>query len=152
MRRSVWTMVMVSVVGVSMFFGQMGPGMGQGTGPQGKVPGRGMQGISMLTNLTQEQRDKIFAIQQNLRKESVALDTEADQIRYDLHKVMTATSLDEKKAKELYAKLQSVQQKIAQRRFEAELEIFKILTPEQRQQLQNLPPRPGYMGKKGQKW
>ncbi len=144
--------VAMSVVGSSLLFGQMGPGMGRGAGPGDPQAGYGVRGIGFITNLTQDQRDKIFTIQQNLRKDIASLDAEADQIRYDLHKVMTAATVDEKKAKDLHAKLQTVQQKIAQRRFEAELEMIKVLTPEQRQQLQNAPVRTGCGNKLGRKW
>lgn len=136
MKRIVWTVVMISVVGVPTLFGQMGPGKKRYGNFGDMTFGNRRLGIGMLTNLSQDQRDRIFAIQQNLRKDTANLYTEAEQIRYDLHKVLTASSLDEKKAKDLYTKLQNVQQKIAQRQFEAKLETLKLLTPEQRQQLQ----------------
>ncbi|MFN4217194.1 MAG: Spy/CpxP family protein refolding chaperone [Brevinematales bacterium] len=150
--KRVMVVVAMSVVGSSLLFGQMGPGMGRGAGCGDPQAGYGIRGLGLVTNLTQDQRDKIFAIQQNLRKDIVSLDAEADQIRYDLHKVMTSSTLDEKKAKDLHAKLQTVQQKIAQRRFEAELDMMKVLTPEQRQQIQNTPIRAGRGNKMGRKW
>ncbi|URA10698.1 Spy/CpxP family protein refolding chaperone [Thermospira aquatica] len=152
MRRTVWIMVLSGIAGVSMLFG-WGPAGVQGARSSVNYgPRMGMRGIGMITNLSQDQKDKIFAIQQNLEKDIASLQTEANQIRYDLHKVLTATNVDEKKAKDLHAKLQSIQQKIADRRFQAELDMLKVLTPEQRQQLQNLPaPNRGRGGRMG-KW
>ncbi|MFN3659798.1 MAG: Spy/CpxP family protein refolding chaperone [Brevinematales bacterium] len=150
--KRVMVAVAMSVVGSSLLFGRVGPGMGRGAGFGDPQAGVGMRGLGLVTNLTQDQRDKIFAIQQNLRKDIASLGAEADQIRYDLRKVMTSSTLDEKKATDLHAKLQTVQQKIAQRRFEAELEMIKVLTPEQRQQLQNTPVCLGRGNKMGRKW
>ncbi len=149
MRRTVWIMVLSGIVGATMLFG-WGPAGGRGARVNaGYGPGIGMRGIGMITNLSQDQKDKIFAIQQNLQKDTASLQTEVNQVRYDLHKVLTAATLDEQKARELHAKLQSIQQKIANRRFQAELEMLKVLTPEQRQQLQNAPA--GRMGKPGKR-
>lgn len=139
MRRIVWTVLMVSVIGVPMVFGQVGS-RGRNQEAPGIRQGRGVMGLGMMTNLTQDQKDKIFAIEQNLRKDEVTLDSEADQIRYDLHKVMTASTIDEKKARELHTKLQAVLQKRADRHFQAQVEIHKVLTPAQRQQLQTATP------------
>jgi len=151
MKRNVWFMVMLSVVSVPMLFGQMGPGMGRGGRAGWYAPGEGIRGISRITNLTQDQQDKIFAIQQKLRADTAAMESEVAQIRYDLHKVLTAATLDEKKAKDLYAKLQAARQKLAERRFAAEMEILKLLTSEQRQQLQTTPLY-GAGGRMGRKW
>lgn len=47
--------------------------------------------------------------------------------------------MTEKKANDLHAKLQDLRTKIANRRFETHLAIMKLLTPDQRKQLADMP-------------
>ena len=131
MKRSVIYVLLTSFLVAGAVFA------GQGYRGQG---GPGMAyGIGRITNLTQEQKDKIFALEQSLRKDVAAFQVDADNVAYELHKVLTASTIDEKKANDLHAKLQDLRTKIANRRFETHLAIMKLLTPDQRKQLADMP-------------
>jgi Spy/CpxP family protein refolding chaperone len=111
--------------------------MGRGFGPGYR------QGTNAAPALTQDQKDKIFKIQNTLKSDITPLQTDLRQARYDLQKVLTAATLDEKQAQALQDKISGLRDKIEDKTFKARLDILKVLTPEQRQNWG------GYMGGKG---
>lgn len=95
-------------------------------------PGYGPEKNSALA-LTDDQKDKIFKIRNAMEGDINALKTDLNQQRYDLQKVLSAATIDEKQAMTLHQRISGIQNKIQDRFFQAHLDILKILTPEQRE-------------------
>ena len=124
-----------------------GPGMmGQGRGMmgqgQGMMGGQGMQGGSMWAalNLTDEQREKVLAIQEEHRKKNWAAMGEVRAEQFKLRSLYGADKPDANKVVEQQKKVDALRQQMLKSRVETHNQIAAVLTPEQRKQLRQYAP------------
>jgi Spy/CpxP family protein refolding chaperone len=123
--------------------GMMGRGqgmMGQGQGMMGQ--GQGMQGGGMLSalNLTDEQREKVLAIQEEHRKKNWAAMGEVRAEQFKLRSLYGSEKLDPNKVVEQQKKVDALRQQMLKSRVETHNQIAAVLTPEQRKQLRQYAP------------
>ena len=116
----------------------MGQGMGMGHGMMGShdhAAGPGMNARYAALDLTDEQRDKIEAIQEELARKQGELmgrmHSKADVMHGPLHD----GKLDEKAERQAFADMSAAHQEMFEARLEARKRIDAVLTPEQRKQL-----------------
>ena len=117
----------------------MGPGMmgGYGMG-YGMMGGYGMgYGALSALNLTEAQRDKIFAIQEEARKKNWDLMGKMQEENYKLRKLLAATPRDRKAVSAQYDKLNALRQQRFETALEAEEKVDGALTKEQRDKLRS---------------
>jgi len=118
--------------------GMMAPGMmGRGHGPGIGAPGPRHGGAPFLhgLNLTEEQRDKIFAIEYAQMPEAREQRKAIEHAHRDLHKMVVSGQYDEARARALTETLGRAVAREAQLRTQASAKILQILTPEQRRQV-----------------
>ncbi|WP_439893765.1 Spy/CpxP family protein refolding chaperone (plasmid) [Ralstonia sp. 25C] len=120
--------------------GMMGPGMmgrGPGPGPGMGAPGSHRGGAPFLRglNLTEEQRDKIFAIEYAQMPEAREQRKAIEHAHRDLHKMVVSGQYDEARARALTETLGRAVAREAQLRAQASAKILQVLTPEQRRQV-----------------
>ena len=121
----------------TMAFAQ-GPGYGQGMmGSQGMMGGGGM--LAAL-NLTDEQRDKVLAIQEEHRKKNWAAMGEVRSEQFKLRNLYRGDQLDADKIAEQQKKVDALRQQMVKSRVETHNQIAAVLTPEQRKQLRQYAP------------
>jgi Spy/CpxP family protein refolding chaperone len=110
-----------------------GPGMmerGPGMGPHhGGAPF--LRGLK----LTEEQRDKIFAIEYAQMPEVREQRKAIEHARRDLHQMVASGQYDEARARSLTESLGRAVAREAQLRAQAGAKIMQVLTPEQRKQI-----------------
>lgn len=119
--------------------GMMGPGM-MGRGPGSAGPhgmGRHHDGAPFLhgLKLTEEQRDKIFAIEYAQLPEAREQRKAIEHARRDLREMVVSGRYDEARAKTLTEALGRAVARAAQLRAQADAKIIQVLTPEQRKQI-----------------
>lgn len=92
-------------------------------------------------NLTQEQKDRIFnlIIQNKQRRDSIT--TELLKVRYERENELSKTNPDFGKIKNLNSRIASLQKDLFESKENLRTEILAILTPDQRQKLQEMYPR-----------
>jgi Spy/CpxP family protein refolding chaperone len=123
-----------------------GPGYGQGMMAQGMMGGRGMMGggygggMLAALNLTDEQRDKVFAIQEEHRKKNWAAMGEVRAEQFKLRSLYGADKLDADKIAAQQKKVDGLRQQMLKSRVETHNQIAAVLTPEQRKQLRQYSP------------
>jgi Spy/CpxP family protein refolding chaperone len=88
-------------------------------------------------NLTQEQMQRLDALQQQSKKQMEQPRQALRQARQDLANLM-ASNADENAIRAKHNQLQQLQQQMANVRFQNMLEMRKVLTPEQRQRFAQL--------------
>ena len=127
-----------------------GPGMmGQGQGMMGQ--GQGMMGQGMMgqgaggglfaaLNLSDEQRTKVLAIQEEHRKLNWAVMGEMRAEQYKLRSMYGTDKLDANKLVEQQKRVDALRQQMFRSRIETHNQIAAVLTPEQRKQLRQLAP------------
>lgn len=122
--------------------GMMGPGMmGRGPGAMGAMGPHGMgphHGGAFLLHglrLTEEQRDKIFAIEYAQMPEAREQRKAIEHARRDLHKMVVSGQYDEARARALTEAFGRAVARAAQLRAQAGAKIMQVLTPEQRKQV-----------------
>ena len=122
-------------------YGNMGPGMmGPGYGNMG--PGYGYMGPGMSPednyglNLSEDQRDKIAAIQKQARKEQWDLMTQMREEQYKMQELYYAQRPDPSAINAQAAKIEQLQRKMVQANINAQKQVESVLTPEQREQMQ----------------
>jgi protein CpxP len=134
----------------------MGPGMGPGFGEAGIGEGFGiglggpppfLHGL----HLTDEQQDKVFAI---VYAAAPAIREQAKALRKAheaLHDLNHADQYDESRVKSLAEAAAKAETQLTVLRMRSEHEIFALLTPEQKKQLEEHRPKPhdGKDGKDG---
>ena len=122
--------------------GGYGPGMmggGYGPGMMGGGPGAG--GALAALNLTDEQREKVFAIQEENRKKNWAVMGEVRSEQFKLRNMYRGEKLDADKIAEQQKKVDALRAQMLKSRVEAHNQIAAVLTPEQRKQLRQFAPR-----------
>ena len=125
--------------GRGMMGGGYGPEMMGGPGMMGGY-GQGAGGMFAALNLSDEQREKIGAIQEGQRKKSWATMGEVRSEQFKLRGMYGADKLDADKLVEQQKKVDALRQQMLKSRVEAHNQIAAVLTPEQRKQLRQLAP------------
>jgi periplasmic protein CpxP/Spy len=125
--------------------GMMGQGqgmMGQGQGMMGEgMMGSGRQGgMFAALNLTDEQRQKVLAIQEQHRTKNWAAMGEVRAEQYKLRSLYGAEKLDVDKVAEQQKKVDELRRGLLKSRVEAHNQMAAVLTPEQRKQLRQYGP------------
>jgi len=128
-----------------------GPGYGPGSGPgygrgmmadgpgmRGGGPGAGA-GLAAL-NLTDEQREKVSAIQEEQRKKNWPAMGELRSEQFKLRNMVRGEKLDADKVVEQQKKVDALRQQMVKSRVETHNQIAAVLTPEQRKQLRQYSP------------
>jgi Spy/CpxP family protein refolding chaperone len=115
-----------------------GPGGGYGPGMMGGGPGAG--GALAALNLTDEQREKVFAIQEEHRKKNWAVMGEVRSEQFKLRSMYRGEKLDPDKIAEQQKKVDELRRQMLKSRAEAHNQIAAVLTPEQRKQLRQYSP------------
>lgn len=115
-----------------------GPHAGCGYGARGHGgfggPGFGERGLHGL-NLTEEQKDKIFNLRHAQEPAVRAKLKELRETRSNLQALTHAPTYDEAKVRALTDKSAGVMAELARMHARTEYQIYQILTPEQRKQL-----------------
>jgi Spy/CpxP family protein refolding chaperone len=120
--------------------GMMGGGYGPGYGPGMMRGGYGGGGPFAALNLSDEQREKVFAIQEAQRKKNWATMGEVRSEQFKLRAMYGADQLDPDKLVEQQKKVDALRQQMLKSRVEAHNQIAAVLTPEQRKQLRQFAP------------
>jgi len=115
-----------------------GPGMG-GYGP-GMMGGYGAGGMFAALNLSDEQREKISAIQEAQRQKNWATMGEVRSEQFKLRGMYGTEKLDADKLVAQQKKVDELRQQMLKSRVEAHNQIAAVLTPEQRKQLRQFAP------------
>jgi Spy/CpxP family protein refolding chaperone len=132
-----------------------GEGHGQGYGP-GYGPGRGMMGEGMMgggmmgygqqggvfaaLNLTDEQRQKVLALQEEHRTKNWAAMGEVRAEQFKLRSLYGADKVDADKVAEQQKKVDELRRALLKSRVEAHNQMAAVLTPEQRKLLRQQAP------------
>lgn len=111
-------------------FGPGGPG-----GPRGVGPHHGGAPFLRGLALSEEQRDKIFAIEYAQMPEAREQHKAIEHARRDLHQMVASGQYDEARARSLTESLGRAVAREAQLRAQAGAKIMQVLTPEQRKQI-----------------
>lgn len=128
--------------------GGYGPGYGRGMmgGGDGYGPGYGRgggggygYGLASL-NLTQEQQDKVFAIQEESRSKNWGTMGQMRSETFKLRRLLSADSVDSKAIGEQQKKVDELRRQMLVSRVEAHKQIEAVLTPEQRKQFRQFRP------------
>ena len=124
-----------------------GYGYGQGRGMMGGGYGQGMMGGGYgagggfaALDLTNEQREKVLAIQEEHRKKNWATMGEVRAEQYKLRGMYNTEKLDTDKLVAQQKKVDALRQQMFKSRVEAHNQIAAVLTPEQRKQLRQFAP------------
>ena len=123
-------------------------GYGRGTmGGQGMMGGPGMMGggyapggALAALNLTDEQREKVFAIHEEGRKKSWAVMGEVRAEQFKLRNLYRGEKLDPDKIAEQQKKVDELRRQMVKSRVETHNQVAAVLTPDQRKQLRQFGP------------
>jgi Spy/CpxP family protein refolding chaperone len=122
-----------------------GYGPGSGYGPGGGMMGGyggGMMGYGSLSalDLKDDQRDKIFAIQEEARSKNFGTMTQMRAEQYKVAKMYHAEKADPKAVAEQQKKVDDLRRQMIQSHVETRNQIEAVLTPEQKKQLRHYGP------------
>ncbi len=117
--------------------GGYGPGMMRGYG--GRMMG-GFGGLAAL-NLTEEQTDRIFAIQDEQMGKNWGAMSQMRKEMFKLRQMYYSDKLDSNAYAEQQKKVDELRRQMIKSHLEARKQIESVLTPEQRKQFQQLGPR-----------
>lgn len=127
-------------MGSGMMGMMMGPGMMGGAAESGMGPGMMGYGPLQALNLSDEQRSKIGAIQEELQRKFLDLGDKAAEQTLKMRQLWRAEKPDRKAIAAAYRRLQEVRQEGFDARLDAREKIEGALTTEQRQQLRRWGP------------
>ena len=132
----------------STLAGAQGPGYGHGRAMMGQeTMGQGMGaqqgGVLAVLNLSDAQREKVLAIQEEHRKKNWAAMGEVRAEQYKLRSLYGAERLDADKIAGQQQKVDELRRQMLKSRVEAHNQIAALLTPEQRKELRER--APGWM-------
>jgi len=111
--------------------------MGQGMGP-GMMGGQG--GMLAALNLSDAQREKVLAIQEEHRTKNWAAMGEMRAEQYKLRSLYGAEKLDADKISEQQKKVDELRRQMLKSRVAAHNQVAEVLTPEQRKELRQRAP------------
>ncbi len=129
-----------------------GPGYGQGRGMMGEgtmgggMMGRGMMGygqqggVFAALGLSEEQHQKVLAIQEEHRNKNWAAMGEVRAEQYKLRSLYGADKVDADKVAEQQKKVDELRRQMLKSRVEAHNQMAAVLTPEQRKLLRQQAP------------
>ena len=129
-----------------------GPGYGQGRGMMGEgtmgggMMGRGMMGygqqggVFAALGLSEEQHQKVLAIQEEHRNKNWAAMGEVRAEQYKLRNLYGADKVDADKVAEQQKKVDELRRQVLKSRVEAHNQMAAVLTPEQRRLLRQQAP------------
>ena len=120
-----------------------GPGMmgGGGWGPgMGMGPGAGAGGGLAALNLSDEQREKVFAIREEARKKNWATMGEVRSEQFKLRGMYSAEKLDPDKIADQQKKVDDLRRQMVKSRADTHNKVMAVLTPEQRKQAREFGP------------
>ena len=121
--------------------GMMGQGMmGQGMMGEGMMGSGRQGGMFAALNLTDEQRQKVLAIQEQHRTKNWAAMGEVRAEQYKLRSLYGAEKLDADKVAEQQKKVDELRRGLLKSRVEAHNQMAAVLTPEQRKLLRQHAP------------
>ena len=118
--------------GPGMMGGGYGPGMGRGYGPGG--------GPFAALDLKDEQREKVFAIQEEARSKNWSTMGQLRSEQSKLRRMYYADKVDAKAVSEQQKKVDELRRQMQQSRIETHNQVLAILTPEQRKQVRQFGP------------
>ena len=119
--------------------GGYGPGMGGGYGP-GMMGGYGRGGAMAALNLTDEQHDKLFALQEANRKKNWDTMSAMRSETFKLQRMYNAESIDSKAVLEQQKKVDDLRRQVIASRLDMRKQMESVLTPEQKKQLRQFGP------------
>lgn len=126
--------------------GMMGPGYGYGAGMGfGHGPGYGMMrgynaGLLEALDLTDEQRDKILSIQEDMRAKNWSTMGKMRSETFRLQRMYAAESVDANALADQQKKVDELRRELLKAHVESRKQIESVLTPEQKKQLRDLGP------------
>lgn len=126
--------------------GGYGPGMMGGYGPSGgygpgMMGGYGRGGGPMAAlNLTEEQQDKLFALQEANRKKNWDTMSSMRSEMFKLQRMYNAESVDPKALLEQQKKVDDLRRVVLASRLDMRKQMESVLTPEQKKQLRQVGP------------
>lgn len=85
-------------------------------------------------SLSLEQRQRIEAIETNFQAQNRERIQQMNQLRIQLREALAADPIDEQKVLQLQERLETMQREMARLRLQADLQIAKVLTAEQRKE------------------
>jgi Spy/CpxP family protein refolding chaperone len=139
MKTSLWITAAALACAATLASAQ-GPGYGGGM-MGGYGPGM-MMGGGALSDLTEAQQDKLFAIQEQHRSKNFATMSKLRGEMFQLRRMMNADNPDSKAVLEQQKKVDELRRTMLASRLEMRKEMEKVLTPEQVKQLRAR--RPGW--------
>jgi Spy/CpxP family protein refolding chaperone len=120
--------------------GGYGPGMTGGYGP-GMMGGYGRGGGPMAAlKLTDEQQDKLFALQEANRKKNWDTMSSMRSEMFKLQRMYNAESVDSKALVEQQKKVDDLRRVVLASRLDMRKQMESVLTPEQKKQLRQFGP------------
>jgi Spy/CpxP family protein refolding chaperone len=123
--------------GPGMMGGGYGPGM---MGGYGGGYGRGYGGGLAALNLSDEQQEKIFAIQEEHRRKNVDTMSKVRTETFKLRRMYNAESIDSKAVVEQQGRVDELRRQMLASRLETHKKVQSVLTPEQRKQARQFGP------------
>jgi Spy/CpxP family protein refolding chaperone len=128
--------------GQGMMGGGYGPGQGMMGGGYGPAPGWGASGgATAALNLTDEQRGKVLAIQEENRRKNWDTMGKMRAEQFKLRSMYNADSVDPQAFAEQQKKVDDLRREMLVSRLETRKQVEAVLTPEQRQQFRQYGPR-----------
>jgi Spy/CpxP family protein refolding chaperone len=124
--------------------GGYGPGMmgggGSGPGMMGGGYGRGSGGPFGALDLSDEQQEKLFAIQEDNRRKNWDKMSQVRSETFKLRRLYNAESADSKTLLEQQKKVDDLRREVLASRLEMRKQMESVLTPEQRKQARQFGP------------
>lgn len=122
--------------------GGYGPGMGPGMMGGGYGPGWGASGgATAALNLTDEQREKVLAIQEENRRKNWDTMGKMRAEQFKLRSLYNADSVEPQAFAEQQKKVDDLRREMLVSRLETRKQVEAVLTPEQRKQFRQFGPR-----------
>ena len=119
----------------------------------GKGRGRGMSGLgygAAALDLSTDQKAKIEKLRSQMMKDLAPITAKLDELRRQMQKLWAADQPSEKKIMAKQREMDKYRQKIRERRMQFRLDVFAVLTDEQRKRLNEFrKARPGRGGRGG---
>ena len=115
--------------------GHGGPGMHSGPGMGMMFGGRGLDRMLDSVNATAEQRSQIKAIAERAMTDMKAQRESGKAVREQMSQLFTQPTVDANAAEALRAQMMQQHDQASRRMMQTMLEVSRVLTPEQRQQL-----------------
>ena len=119
-----------------------GPGMRGGGYGYGMMEGygRGFGGPLAALNLSDEQQEKVFALQEEHRRKNSDAMSRMRSENFKLRRMYNAESVDPKALVEQQRKVDELRRQMLGSRLEMRKQMEAVLTPEQRKQMRQLGP------------